>query len=148
VRTVEPLAPCDLATGTLGLALDYRSQLSVRERPVVQACTECGRVQSPPTLRCPACRSAALGWVDGGATGKVATFVTVSAQERTPAYSIPKHLEARLPYTTVFVTLALHQGVRVAALLAEDVSPGAVKVGVTVRLSVAGGSRPVLVATL
>jgi hypothetical protein len=89
-----------------------------------------------------------LAWVDCGEKGEIATFVTVSAQERTPAYSIPKFLEARLPYTTVFVTLASHHRVRLPALLAEDVPLDALKVGALVRLSVAGGSRPVLVATL
>ena len=148
MTAAQRLAPCDLSAGTPGLAVDYRARLSTAGRPVVQACTACGRAQFPPTLRCPVCRSAALTWVDGGEKGEIATFVTVSAQERTPGYAIPKHLEARLPYTTVFATLALHSGVRVPALLAEDVPPGAVKVGVSVRLRVAGGSRPLLVATI
>jgi uncharacterized OB-fold protein len=148
VTTVQPLAQCDLSAGTPGLAIDYRAQLSAALRPVVQACAECGRVQFPPTLRCPLCRSAALAWVDGGENGEVATFVTVSAQERTAGYSIPKHLSERLPYTTVFVTLAMHGGVRVPALLDDEVPLSAVRVGLRVRLSVAGASRPVLVARI
>jgi hypothetical protein len=87
-----------------------------------------------------------LAWVDGGENGEVATFVTVWAQERTAGYSIPKHLAERLPYTTVFVTLAMHDRVRVPALLDDEVPFSAVRVGLPVRLSVAGTTRPVLVA--
>jgi uncharacterized OB-fold protein len=144
---LELVAMCDVSAGTRGLARDYEKQLAAAARPLIQACDACQHVQFPPMLRCPRCGSAGLAWVDGGATGRISTFVTVYAEEATPGYSLPGRLASRTPYTTLFVALDEHPGVRIPALLADGDAPPLTGTAPAVSLTVSAPPRPVVMAS-
>jgi uncharacterized OB-fold protein len=141
------VARCDTTGGSAGLAKDYNSWLEAESRVLVQRCDSCELAQFPPMLRCRACQSDRLSWIDGGSTGTLATWVTVFGSEQTPGYAVPKWLLTSLPYASAFVLLDLIPNVRVPALMLEC-NEELLRPDVGVSLRVRTGAQPVYLASL
>lgn len=108
---------CNTQGGVQALADDFHAATRASKLAIAQQCDACATSQFPPMLACPICGSQQLSWVSCGGTGSVGTFVTVHTAEATPSMSIPRRLQAKVPYTSVYVTPDAIPTVRVAALM-------------------------------
>lgn len=90
-------------------------------------CRECGAYDFPPGRFCPRCSSRSLEHVELSRTGTLHSWSTVY-QDPGPSFVGDK------PYT--IVTVELPEGVRVVSTLAGSVSPGQLRLGLPLNLTV------------
>jgi uncharacterized OB-fold protein len=94
-----------------------------QRRLLIQRCAACGLLRHPPSPMCGACQSTAWDTVTSAGTGTVHSYV-VHHHPPLPGFA--------LPHVPVLVDLA--EGVRMVSYLTADVDPGAVAIGMPVRV--------------